>query len=373
MHIDSEDLIGLIDASLRADYTAVRRIGNRIGKAAAAEDLEVGKRILSSLRRSGVPLRASGQMETLPVDSKSRLPLLEEQVWPSTPLFLDDAANGAVSNFLADVQHAERLRRKGITTKFNALLSGPPGTGKSLLAGHLAARLELPLYVVRLDSLISSLLGDTAKNIRSVFDFAAARPCALFLDELDAVAKSRDDSRDLGELRRVVNTVLQALDALDDKAVLIGATNHPQLLDSAVWRRFPYRITLSNPGADVRADMWRYFLADDAPDAAAVDVLTQLSSRLTGCDIENHALAARRRAILDERPLDFLALLWSVHATVDPGASDSTADTLGRRKVLATTLVRELGLTSVDAARMLGVSRQTVHNYLREGKGVQSE
>src|SRR5579863_3140015 len=127
------------------------------------------------------------------------------------------------------------------------LIAGPPGTGKTLLAGHIAAQLNRPLYTVRLDSVISSLLGDTAKNIRSFFDFVPIRGGILFLDEMDAIAKLRDDRQELGELKRVVNTVIQGLDSLDDHAVVIAATNHPQLLDSAIWRRFPYKIELGAP------------------------------------------------------------------------------------------------------------------------------
>jgi len=202
------------------------------------------------------------------VDAKSRLPLVEEQPWPSTPIFLDEAARQVFQDFLADTHHIEELTNKGLASPLGLILSGPPGTGKSLLAGHIASQLSRPFYVVRLDSVISSLLGDTAKNIRTVFDFVPARDAVLFLDEMDAIAKLRDDRHELGELKRVVNTVIQGLDGLDPNAIVIAATNHPHLLDPAIWRRFPYKIELGPPEAAVRAD-WPAADFDEASCPAA--------------------------------------------------------------------------------------------------------
>ena len=166
-----------------------------------------------------------------PVDTKSRQPLVEEQSWPSNPIFLDEPARRTFETFLSDARNAEHLSAKGLASNLCMLLSGPPGTGKSLLAGHVAAQLDRPFYIARLDSVISSLLGDTAKNIRNVFDFVPRQRAVLFLDEMDAIAKLRDDRHELGELKRVVNTVIQGLDALDKSTIVVAATNHPHLLN----------------------------------------------------------------------------------------------------------------------------------------------
>jgi SpoVK/Ycf46/Vps4 family AAA+-type ATPase len=152
------------------------------------------------------------------------------------PLFLGDGATGTFNDFLADVENIDRLSTKGLASPLALMLSGPPGTGKTLLAGHIAARLNRPFFVARLDSVISSLLGDTSKNIRAVFEFVPSRNAVLFLDEMDAIAKLRDDRHELGELKRVVNTVIQGLDTLDAHAVVVGASNHAHLLDPAIWR-----------------------------------------------------------------------------------------------------------------------------------------
>ena len=236
MTIEMKNVLELADAALSADYTRVRRAAN-----ALARDLDkngetsIAKELKALVRKRGVPLKASGYMESLPVDSKSRLPLVEEQTWPDTPIFLNESGWRVFSDFIADARRIDDLSAKGLASRLGLLLSGPPGTGKSLLAGHIAAQLSRPLYVVRLDSVISSLLGDTAKNIRSVFDFVPARNAVLFLDEMDAVAKLRDDRHELGELKRVVNTVIQALDGLDPSSIVVAATNHAHLLDPAIW------------------------------------------------------------------------------------------------------------------------------------------
>ena len=218
MPIDTKTLFELTDAALAADYTRVRRAVENAARILASDgDDQSAKKLRALIRKKGVPLRASGFVETLPVDAKSRLPLIEEQPWPTSPIFLDDVGHRVFDDFISDAGHVEELSAQGLASRLCLLLSGPPGTGKSLLAGHVAAQLKMPFYTIRLDSVISSLLGDTAKNIRSLFDFAPARNAVLFLDEMDAIAKLRDDRQELGELKRVVNTVIQGLDSLDDR------------------------------------------------------------------------------------------------------------------------------------------------------------
>ena len=132
------------------------------------------------------------------------------------------------------------------------LIYGPPGVGKTKLARYLARQLELPCVEVRLDGLMSSFLGTTASNIGALFDFANRYRCVLFLDEFDAVAKARDDVQEIGEIKRVVNTLLQSLDSRNGAGITVAATNHEHLLDHAVWRRFDSRIELHKPDPDVR-------------------------------------------------------------------------------------------------------------------------
>lgn len=372
MPIDPKHLIELTEAALAADYTRVRRAANSVAKDLEKDGaLDQAKELRSLVRKRGVPLRASGYMEALPVDAKSRLPLVEEQPWPSNPLFLGDDATRTFTDFLSDVENIDRLDSKGLASRLGLMLSGPPGTGKTLLAGHIAARLNRPFYVVRLDSVISSLLGDTAKNIRTVFEFVPSRNAVLFLDEMDAVAKLRDDRHELGELKRVVNTVIQGLDALDAHAVVVGATNHPHLLDPAIWRRFPYKIELDNPGKEVRADLWRYFLFEDKDPEEFAEVFAAISAGLSGADIETISLTARRHALLASRDLDLSAAALAVVSTQEGRASLPQKDPLSsdQKRQLAITLKDKDETNVSNIARLVQVTRQSIYQYLKQDEG----
>ncbi|WP_287917386.1 AAA family ATPase [Comamonas sp.] len=365
MSISNIDLIEFADAALSADYTRLRRVGQRLSKAIEVGDPEAARRFRLALNRKGVPLQASGFSEMLPVDNKSRLPLIEEHQWPDSPLFLDSAGKEQFSTFLVDVQNYEKLAAAGIASKHSLLLSGPPGTGKTLLAGHIAAHLGRKLYVVRLDSLISSLLGDTAKNIRSVFDFVAGKNAVLFLDELDAVAKMRDDRAELGELKRVVNTVIQGIDSLDSSAIVIAATNHPQMLDSAIWRRFHYKLFFNLPDSDLRAELWAYFLHSGVEQNLAYRVLSALSEGLSGADIEQRALAARRLAALSSQEIDVVAIAESLILENQLHSAGVYKNTNEIRKRITRELVSKHNVSQADVGRFLGITRQAISTYLK--------
>ncbi len=371
--VDPKNVIELTDAALAADYTRVRRAANLIarGLSTAGEDA-AAKELRSVVRKRGVPLRASGYIETVPVDAKSRLPLLEEQPWPEEPLFLGREASQAFNDFVRAAQHVDELSAKGLASRLGLLLSGPPGTGKTLMAAHVAAQLSRPFYVVRLDAVISSLLGDTAKNVRTVFDFVPSQNAVLLLDEMDAVAKLRDDRHELGELKRVVNTVIQGLDSLDLHAVVIAATNHPHLLDPAIWRRFPYKIDLGNPDAGVREDLWRHFLFEDQDEHNVSELLATISAYLSGADIEAISLTARRHAVLDSRPINLASVALAVvesrgSKTVLPQSAELSA---AQKRTLALKLTDRDHLNGANISRLIGVTRQAVYSYLKQDEEV---
>lgn len=370
MPLDPKLLLELADSALAADYTRVRRSVNALAKALEeAGEADAAQALRARVRKRGAPLRASGYMETLPADGKTRLPLIEEQTPASQPIFLNADDHSRFATFLDDVRHADQLAEKGIAARLCLLLSGPPGTGKSLLASHAAQQLGRPFYVVRLDSAISSLLGDTAKNLRAIFDFVPANGAVLFLDEMDAIAKLRDDRHELGEIKRVVNTVLQGLDSLDHEAVVIGATNHPHLLDPAIWRRFPYKIEIDLPDKDVRTALWQYFLFEDRQeDRPKAEVLAAISNGLSGADVETISLMARRHAVIDERQVDVAAVAWAALNSTSGQAAMPQRDGIGKddRTSLISGLVERVA--AAEIARFLDMTRQAVGYHLKKAK-----
>lgn len=278
-------------------------------KLEADGNTHVARRILALLAQahSGSHVRGTSfGREQVPFDQDSRLPIAD--VYPPEAINVQVVLNRDIaqrlSRFLAYYRHSAKLIEAGLELPYTLLLYGPPGCGKTVLAKYIAKELNLPLVVARLDTLISSYLGNTSKNIRLLFEHAKERPCVLFLDEFDAIAKLRDDQHELGELKRVVNSLLQNIDTFGPESVLIAATNHEQLLDPAVWRRFTYTWKLELPDREAREALVRLFLRGSMTEPYELRVLAELFRGLSGADIEVICTQALRDALVNgsQRP-----------------------------------------------------------------------
>jgi len=175
---------------------------------------------------------------------------------PLSTLFLEKFNRTAALELIEEHHRADVLRAHGSEPRHRLLLVGPPGNGKTSLAESLAYELALPLFIVRYDAVVTSYLGETAQRLRRLFDFVRTEPCVLFFDEFDAIGKERGDLHETGEIKRVVTTLLLQLDDLPSYCVLVAATNHPELLDRASWRRFEIRLELGRPSDE---QMTKYF------------------------------------------------------------------------------------------------------------------
>lgn len=162
-------------------------------------------------------------------------------------LVLPEVTLLAARQLIEEQQRASVLRSHSLEPRHSALLVGPPGNGKTSLAEAVAEGLAAPFFVVRYETMIGSFLGETAGRLKRVFDYARTTPCVLFFDEFDAVGKERGDTHETGEIKRVVTSLLMQIDDLPSYVVVVAATNHAELLDRAVWRRFELRLSLPAP------------------------------------------------------------------------------------------------------------------------------
>ncbi len=301
----------IVEGALKHDQTKVINYTKQLIAKLEQDNEERAANKFSKLlsAQSEATLSAMGMKRdiAIPVDSESRT-VLADVVYPSEnniDVILSKENKDNLETFILSYKNADRLNSMGIGVSNTLLLYGPPGCGKTQCAYLIARELGLPLVIARLDSLISSYLGTTAKNIRALFDFAQKMPCVLFLDEFDAIAKARDDSNELGELKRVVNSLLQNVDAMSNDSLLIAATNHDKLLDSAVWRRFEYKLRIELPDTNAIIEMIDLFTrkGHNLNDKEKMELATALSG-LSGANVEEILVKAMRKAVIHEREVE---------------------------------------------------------------------
>lgn len=162
-------------------------------------------------------------------------------------LILNKRLQKTCSDFIEEHNRSELLASFGMEPRNRVLLAGPPGNGKTSLAEAIAEALTIPLIVVRYETLIGSYLGETSSRLKEIFDYCKTRKCVLFFDEFDTIGKERGDKHETGEIKRVVSSLLLQIDKLPSHVIVVTASNHPELLDKAVWRRFQLRLELKKP------------------------------------------------------------------------------------------------------------------------------
>ena len=254
----SDLIVELVRAGVKGDENAVRTVAEKLAADERAKRHGVvAERITKALNSASRPAGSgNGRNGALRVRDDSGGISRREPHRQLDDLYLAKKVRTALDEFIEEQRRADILRAHGIEPRHRLLLVGPPGNGKTSLAECIAYELVLPLFTIRYETVITSYLGETAQRLRRVFDYVRTEPCVLFFDEFDAIGKERGGLHETGEIKRVVTTLLLQLDDLPSYCVLVGATNHPELLDRASWRRFELSLEISAPSND---QMTTYF------------------------------------------------------------------------------------------------------------------
>lgn len=270
-----------------------------------------------SILRRAAPTTA-GTQSALPVDADSRNSLVrifDDLNGLEPPLLSPELARG-IDAIVRERLQRGRLEAHGVRPTRSAILVGPPGVGKTLSARWIAFQLGKPLWVLDLTTVMSSLLGKTGNNLRAVFDHAKATEAVLLLDEVDAIAKRRSDESDVGELKRLVTAILQEVDAWPSSALLLAATNHPELVDPALWRRFDHVLQFDMPAPELTEAAVRRFLGSSQGEFQEVIPLLSFALQAASLsDVERCIASLRRAALLEDAdPADLAMPLAAEHA-----------------------------------------------------------
>ncbi|HFZ0955704.1 TPA: AAA family ATPase, partial [Klebsiella oxytoca] len=202
----------------------------------------------------------SGKLVPLSNAAKNRtdlgnLLIVSQPEYRLADVVLDHSAHSQLQRLIREQRMMSRIKEHGLSPRRKVLLVGPPGTGKTLTASALAGELGIPLFQVRFDALITKFMGETASKLRQVFDAIADIRGVYFFDEFDAIGSQRSLTNDVGEIRRVLNSFLQMIEQDNSSSIIIAATNHPEILDYALFRRFDDVIEYHLPTLEQALDL----------------------------------------------------------------------------------------------------------------------
>jgi SpoVK/Ycf46/Vps4 family AAA+-type ATPase len=337
----------------------------------AATEIQPSRVVLSFSTLGGEPLTPSVKP---PVDRETSAPLAEilhpSDLRNAKKPILSLELLASTHDLLNEWHNVPKLQAAQVRPAMSLMLFGAPGTGKTMLSHAIARELDLPVVVARLDGLVSSFLGTTARNIANLFSFANRYRCILLLDEFDAVAKLRDDPNELGELKRVVNTLLQCLDSRAESGFTIAITNHEVLLDPAVWRRFDIRIEVPKPDWSTRLHLVRSrFDGTISLSDVQLRYLAWLTAGQTGADIERMADFIKRHIALRGEVGEFTDLIRNyVSLSAQSSEQENRQIAIGPIEEIAFALASDdlAPMNQEQLAELLGRAQPTISRWLKD-------
>lgn len=296
-------IINLVKAGVRSDQDQFQKTVEALAADERAKNHGIlADRLIAQLQDNGRHRQiATSVMRSLPnhvVVEVVPLRRIEDLILPRE-------AEQAVRELVEEQHRADLLRSYNLEPRNRVLLAGPPGNGKTSLAEAIADALNVPMLVVRYEGVIGSYLGETAQRISQVFEYARSRQCVLFFDEFETVGKERGDLHETGEIKRVVSSLLLQIDALPSYVVVVTASNHPELLDRAVWRRFQVRLELPAPKQNQIEEWFRRFEKRTKHEfGLSPRSLSQSLKGLSFAEIEDFGTDVLRRIALSQPDVD---------------------------------------------------------------------
>lgn len=362
--MNTEELIPkLIRACLNNDRRMVEEISTMFVKFFKKNSPSIAKEIAQSLTfaRNGASSIRAANVQPVPIDRESRYSLCkaEEPLEIECPI-LNDITIKQLHNFIFERSEMDKLLLEEITPPNSLLFTGAPGVGKTYTAKWLSYQLKLPLVTMDLATTISSYLGRSGQNIKSIFDYARSFPSILFLDEIDAIAKRRDDASDLGELKRLVNVLLKELETWPSQSIIIAATNHPDLLDKAIWRRFDKIIDFKLPGIPERKMLLERYLGKyyDKISDKAILFATKQTENISSADICKLCMHTKRKIVLENNNPDMVVFEEFCSGNFETKES----------KIKICNYLKKINptLSIRDISRITNISSTSVNRYLKK-------
>lgn len=338
----------------------IRRLARKTQKVNPSLSKQLSDLLSESPTKSN-PIRGN-QVESVPVDHDSRLQLarVEFPTLPQIEPIWTDYLKHNLEQVISERESETELFSAGLHPTKSLLLTGPPGVGKSLTANWLAAKLNRPLVILDLSAVMSSYLGRTGNNLRQVLDYAKSVECVLLLDEFDAIAKRRDDNGEIGELKRLVTVLLQEIDDFPETGLLVAATNHPDLLDPAVWRRFEMVLQFPLPSQSQAKAAIRAYLGETNGDCSDLtEVLSLCFQQSSFSDIQRAIQLAKREAIIKKIPLK---------ESIGTIIMQRTGILSRTEKAKLVQKLSEWNFTQRKISNLTGIARDSIRSYTKKGE-----
>lgn len=360
IYLDADSLVHLARLSLAGNKVDIVSYVRKIARKIAKFDPVVSEQ-LAALTQESNPSRNAmlrgEQLDRLPVDLDSRLQLarLDSEISLDVSPIWQEPVKAKLEQVLVERSKFKELAFANLAPTRSLLFTGAPGVGKSLAAKWLAKSLGLPLLTVDLAAVMSSFLGRTGNNIRNILDYAKSVDCVLFLDELDALAKRRDDATEVGELKRLVTVLLQEIDSWPAHGLMLAATNHPDLLDPAIWRRFDMIVEFPLPNdVSIRAALDSWVGDEHEVPKGLLDALPVVLSGMSFSDLKRIISQLRRNQIVSG-----VALTESLTQLIE-----QRIDSLSKaEKIEVAQNLTDAGLSQRAVNSLTGLSRDTIRKH----------